>query len=208
MAKNKAKKKHQVAPVTSSGNEGGGRKHDSVVAGENPACPTLKPKTKKKNKGGQPTRYKVAYNEDVRKLCLLGATDAEIGDFFGVTETTINNWKKRHPKFFESIKAGKIKADATIADSLYQRAKGYEHPDVHISNYKGKITQTKLTKYYPPDTAAAFIWLKNRTGGKFRDVLPQPPETGSRVTKIIVEYAPEYVPERKQINSTVIEQGE
>lgn len=23
---------------------------------------------------------------------------------------------------------------------------------------------TKITKHYPPDTAAAFIWLKNRAG--------------------------------------------
>lgn len=46
------------------------------------------------------------------KLCLLGATDKELGDFFNVTEQTINNWKKDFPSFFESIKRGKIDADA------------------------------------------------------------------------------------------------
>ncbi len=156
---------------------------------------------------GRPTKYKKAFNEEVRKLCLLRATDIEIADFFSVTEATITTWKKKHPDFLVSIKEGKIKADATIADSLYQRAKGYEHEDVHISNYKGKITKTKIIKHYPPDTAAAFIWLKNRTS-KFRDVLPDPPNTGQQITKIIVEYASEYVPERKQIESVVIEQGE
>ena len=116
------------------------------------------------NGGGQPTKYKVSYNKEVYKLCLLNSTDKQIADFFNVDERTINNWKKEYPEFFQSIKDGKEKADSTIAESLYNRAKGYSHEDTHISNYKGEITTTNITKHYPPDTAAAFIWLKNRQG--------------------------------------------
>lgn len=115
---------------------------------------------------GRPTKYKAEYCEQVYKLCLLNAIDAEMADFFGVSEVTFNAWKKAHPEFLKSIKKGKIKADADVAERLYQRAMGYEHPDVHISNYQGDITITELTKHYPPDTAAAFIWLKNRAGWK------------------------------------------
>lgn len=115
-------------------------------------------------KGGQPTKYCKEYNEQVYKLCLLNATDKQIADYFNVTETTINNWKIKHPKFFESIKDGKVRADTEVAKSLHARAVGYSHPDVHISNYQGEITITDITKHYPPDTAAAFIWLKNRQG--------------------------------------------
>ncbi len=61
-------------------------------------------------------------------------------------------------------KKGKEIADAEVAKALYRRALGYEHPDVHITNYQGEITETEIIKYYPPDTAAAFIWLKNRSG--------------------------------------------
>ena len=114
--------------------------------------------------GGQPTKYKVSYNEDVYKLCLLNSTDKQIADILNISEATLNNWKQEHPKFLESIKEGKEKADSTIAESLYNRAKGYSHEDTHISNYKGEITTTEITKHYPPDTAAAFIWLKNRQG--------------------------------------------
>lgn len=35
---------------------------------------------------------------------------------------------------------------------------------MHISNYQGDVTITPIVKHYPPDTAAAFIWLKNRAG--------------------------------------------
>ena len=84
------------------------------------------------NKGGRPTEYRPEYNEQARKLCLLGATDAQLADFFGVSETTINNWKLAHPEFLESLKAGKEKADALVAHALYHRAIGYKHDAVKI----------------------------------------------------------------------------
>lgn len=120
-------------------------------------------------KAGHPTDYKEEYNEQARKLCLLGYTDKELGDFFNVKEQTINNWKKAHPKFFESLKAGKDIADAEVAVSFFERAKGYSHPDTHISNYQGEITITDITKHYPPDSGAALSWLKNRQSKKWRD---------------------------------------
>ena len=118
---------------------------------------------------GRPTDYREAYNEQVYKLCLLGATDAEIANFFEVTETTVNNWKIDYPLFFESIKRGKESADATVAESLYKRANGYEHADVDIKMYEGQIIQTELIKHYPPDTTAAIFWLKNRKSAQWRD---------------------------------------
>jgi len=117
---------------------------------------------------GQPTKYKVEYNEQVEKLCKLGATDKEIGDFFDVCEATINNWKKVSPEFLESIKRGKLIADMNVADSLYKRATGYEHDEVHISSYQGEITKTDIVKHYAPDTAAIMAWLNNRRPDQFR----------------------------------------
>ena len=117
---------------------------------------------------GRPTDYKEEYDEQAFKLCLLGATDEQMGDFFGVSKQTINTWKHKHPTFLDSIKRGKIDADANVAMALYHRALGYSHPDVHITSYEGEITETDLIKHYPPDTAAAFIWLKNRAGWKDR----------------------------------------
>lgn len=117
-------------------------------------------------KAGRPTKYKPEFCEKAYKLCLLSAIDKDLADFFETSEVTINAWKKAHPEFFKSLKKGKIQADANVAEKLYQRACGYSHPDVHISNYQGEITITKIKKHYPPDTAAAFIWLKNRAGWK------------------------------------------
>ncbi len=118
---------------------------------------------------GRPTKFKPEYVEQTYKLCLLGATDTELADFFNVEESTINNWKLANPEFLESIKRGKTLADANVAESLYKRANGYEHPEVDIKMYEGSIIKTDLIKHYPPDTAACFIWLKNRRSSEWRD---------------------------------------
>lgn len=125
-------------------------------------------KTEKSN-GGRPTSFKPEYVEQAYKLCLLGAIDKELCDFFNVAESTLNLWKQKQPKFLDALKRGKIIADATVAHSLYRRATGYSHPETHISNYQGEIIKTEITKHYPPDTTACIFWLKNRQPDKWRD---------------------------------------
>lgn len=124
-----------------------------------------------KSKGGRPTLYKEEYNERVFKYCLLGVTDEQLSDLLNISVRTLNVWKKEYPKFMQSIRKGKEDADAEIAQALYHRAKGYSHPEDKIFN--GGWTEdgtprdpliVPTTKHYPPDTAAAFIWLKNRAG--------------------------------------------
>lgn len=115
------------------------------------------------------SKYTQAYNQQTYRFCLLGAVDKQLADFFGVTEQTINNWKLSYPEFFESIKVGKLYADACMAESLYQRGIGYSHPDTHVSVINNEVVLTELTKHYPPDTKAAFLWLKNRQPTLWRD---------------------------------------
>ncbi len=94
-----------------------------------------------------PTKYEEKFTEQVRKLCMLGATDVEIADFFNVSERSINNWKKDYPEFLQSIKEGKEYHDNERAETaLLSRALGYSHDDVHISSYQGEITETKIVK--------------------------------------------------------------
>lgn len=118
---------------------------------------------------GRPTKYKKEYAEQAYKLCLLGATDKDMADFFEVTESTLNLWKKNHKEFSESLKSGKILADSVIASKLYHRAKGYDHPEDKIFNDNGSPLVVPTTKHYPPDTTAAIFWLKNRQPRQWRD---------------------------------------
>ena len=55
------------------------------------------------NPVGRPSKYDPdTMDEQVFKLCLLGATDEEMADFFNVALSTLNLWKKEHPEFSES----------------------------------------------------------------------------------------------------------
>jgi DNA-binding XRE family transcriptional regulator len=121
----------------------------------------------------RPSSYKAEYAEQARKLCLLGATDKELADFFEVSEQTVNAWKSAHAEFLESIKKGKSQADSEVADKLYRRACGYEHPEIDLRVVGGEIVETPITKIYAPDTVAAIFWLKNRQRGKWRDKIEQ-----------------------------------
>jgi len=126
------------------------------------------------NPVGRPTKYDTKYDDQVYKLCLLGATDKEISEFFEVTESTLNLWKLEHPEFSESLKKGKTLADANVGQRLYERALGFEHDSeeikvVSMGKEGSKIERVPIRKIYPPDTVAAIFWLKNRQPGKWRD---------------------------------------
>lgn len=122
-------------------------------------------------KGGRPSEYREEYANEAYKLCLLGATDKALADFFGVAESTINKWKIDHKEFSESLKGGKDDADATVADSLFKRANGYEHNAVKIfaDAKTGAEMAVSYVERYPPDTTAMIFWLKNRQPEKWRD---------------------------------------
>lgn len=124
---------------------------------------------KQKRAVGRPSLYKAEYAEQARKLCLLGLTDKELGKFFGVSEQTINAWKKNHSHFLESIQAGRVIADAEVAASTYHRAIGYSHPEDKILQDKGVPIIVPTTKHYPPDYNAARLWLMNRQRNRWQD---------------------------------------
>lgn len=119
---------------------------------------------------GRDSLYQPEYNDQARKLCLLGATDEELATFFEVSVATIYNWKNAHPAFLEAIRSGKIKADAEVADSLYRRATG-EHVEVQklVKSSDGSFEAIKVMQYVPGDPQAAYRWLLNRRAVDWRE---------------------------------------
>lgn len=104
-------------------------------------------------------------------LAEKGKTDAEIARVLNVSEVTFNAWKKTQAEFLKPLKGWKAKADARVERALYERARGYTHEaeEIFCNTKTGQVTRVSVEKHFPPDTAAAFIWLKNRQGEKWRD---------------------------------------
>lgn len=120
---------------------------------------------------GRPSSYRPEFAEQAVKLCQLGATDAELADFFKVTTVTIWRWQSAHPEFCNALKRGKDAADERVERSLYARATGYTHDAVKIFMPAGakKPVYAEYQEHVPPDTTAAIFWLKNRRAEQWRD---------------------------------------
>lgn len=128
-----------------------------------------KKKEAPKKKRGRPTAYKPEYAKIAYRCCLLGDTNEILAKRFGVSKSSITKWISENKEFSTALKKGRELADQHVTESLYKRAVGYSHPDLHISTYLGKVTKTKIMKHYPPDVAAAFIWLKNRRPDQWKE---------------------------------------
>lgn len=122
-----------------------------------------------KHPGGRPPKFKPEFAEQAKKLCELGATDADLADFFKVAVRTVERWKGEHEEFCRALKVSKELADQRVERSLYQRAIGYETDAVKIFQYEGKEVIVPYREQVQPDTTAAIFWLKNRKPEDWKD---------------------------------------
>lgn len=123
---------------------------------------------------GRPSAYKPEFVEQARKLCELGATDAEIANFFEVDTRTIYRWKNEHPDFCQALVIGKEICDERVVRSLYNRAVGFDYTEQEAiktkkSQHEETVEVVDVVKHSPPDTAAARYWLNNRKRGEWAD---------------------------------------
>lgn len=138
--------------------------------------PMVPPKDEESGRG-RPTNYQKLFAHQAFMFCLKGATNDTLAELFQVSVRTINRWLNDHKEFCHAVMAGRQRADAQVAMSLYQRAIGMVIPKAHVSSYKGSVTITELQEYLPPDVGAASLWLFNRDPENWRSnpELPPPP---------------------------------
>lgn len=118
---------------------------------------------------GRDSIYDPSMNDMARKLALLGLTDEEMAKFFGVHVSTFYTWKRENSALHEAVNAGKIVADANVAESLYKRATG-EHVQIEkVVKREGVHEVIKVMTYIPGEAGAALNWLKNRRRGDWQD---------------------------------------
>lgn len=121
-------------------------------------------------KNGRPTKYKVEYVQLALWMARAGRTDIEIAEEFGISESTMTNWKQKYPKFLASLKEGREEPDDQVEHSLFQRAVGYEYTETKEVTEGGLVTRVEvMNKQKAPDVTAQIFWLKNRRPGKWRD---------------------------------------
>jgi len=146
--------------------------------------PAKKKKLTRKKKAahrGRPFKFKNITKREleiIAKMYRMGFTDQDVADAFSISRGTVCSWRKRKKniKLLNTVTQSKDDADAMVEMSLFERAIGYTHPEARpqwVSDPDeddgGHWVYADMTKHYPPDTAAAFIWLKNRKPEQWRD---------------------------------------
>lgn len=113
-----------------------------------------------------------AHSARARRLAMLGLTNAEIADQFGIPETRLLQWAARHPELDKALQEGAKEADALVAEALFKRATGFINPNavkIFPGTEKSGPIMVPYTEHYPPDVNAARTWLYNRQQHLWRD---------------------------------------
>jgi hypothetical protein len=137
---------------------------------------------------GRPSTLTDERVKQAQKLAKLGATDAEIAEFFEVAPVTIWRWKEANENFCSALKVGKEHADNRVERSLFSRATGYSHPAVKMfmDGKTGEVIREDYVEHYPPDTTACIFWLKNRRPDLWR-AQPLEGEDTPTPVRVVVE---------------------
>ena len=114
------------------------------------------------HRNGRPSAYSPGVDELVYRLAMLNMTNDRMAFVMCVDDNQLASWMEKHPSLREALERGRVVADAEVAVGLFHRAVGYSHPDTHVTNNKGEIILTEITKHYPPDVAACAVWLRSR----------------------------------------------
>jgi len=119
---------------------------------------------------GPPSKYKPDFAQRAFQYALLGYTDIEISETFGVSPATITYWKRHKPSFKAALLKGRGEADGKMAKSLYQRGIGYDYETEKVFITKdGDLVRTMVKQHAPPDVNACSLWLRNRQPHLWRD---------------------------------------
>lgn len=132
----------------------------------------------------RPSDYDKVDFELVARLAKAGCSDVQIAAALDVDRTTLWRWGNSHEEFRNILKGWKDTADDAVERSLYERAVGYEHPEDKIFQFEGTPVIVPTIKRYPPDTAAAFIWLKNRRRSEWREKVEDPSKDDLTLSKL------------------------
>lgn len=153
------------------------------------------------------------FMRQVYYLARLGARDADIAEFFGVSVFTLDGWKKDRPEFMEMLREGRWVFGMKVADTLGKRALGYDYIETEHSQHLDRFGRVrklkkKTYKHMPPDVVAIQFILKNRFRDLWADINKTEVETKMQleITKRL-DFSAFSEEERRMLKGIVLQQA-
>lgn len=80
----------------------------------------------------------------------------------GLNRTTFYDWLSKDPEFKARVDELNDVAIDFVESKLFERIKGYSHPEDKIFCFQGQETIVKTTKHYPPSESLIAFYLETR----------------------------------------------
>lgn len=113
-------------------------------------------------KQGRGPTFRHEYIRIAETICSLGGTDIEVARALGVSLSTMWGWQSRNEDFFRAMIVGKDLPDERVVRALYNRAVGYNYPQIDIKIVGGEAQAFPQIVHIPPDVNACKSWLRSR----------------------------------------------
>jgi hypothetical protein len=119
-------------------------------------------------------------NISLYRLALLGMTNEEIAEFFGVEISLFKQWLDGSVDMQRTLRNGRAVADGKVVAALHKRAIGMERVITKRNFTRVKNEETgeweevetsrqEIIEELPPDVGAAQFWLKNKAPKAFKE---------------------------------------
>jgi hypothetical protein len=124
---------------------------------------------------GRPTKYQEELHCQIARLGVkAGLNEIQIAGEIGVSESTLNLWKKEHPAFSECLKNSRINKVEEVEKSLVRRALGFHYKaqkpmTCFIGDGVQEIITAEYQEYMPPNPTAIIFYLKKNAPEKYGD---------------------------------------
>lgn len=116
---------------------------------------------------GRKSRYEThvePHLDDIRKWYQL-LNEGEIARKLGIGVTSFEKYKREHPELREALREGRFELVEDLKLTLKKKAKGFSYTEkkrvIRDENGKKTTSVEETERYFPPDTGAIHLLLKN-----------------------------------------------
>ena len=99
--------------------------------------------------------------DDILQWLKDGMTEYSISEKLGIHYNTFARYRNQYNVLSELYARAMKERNCLVMHKMFERAIGYEHPDLFIAQNKGEIVKEEIIKHYPPDVNAADLYLRN-----------------------------------------------
>lgn len=112
----------------------------------------------------RPTKYDKEVKphlDEIREAVGNGATVEEIADAFGISKSSIYEYKKKYKEFSDAFACGRAKIIIDIRGALLKKALGFHYEEKRQTIKDDQINVEIYERYCPPSETAAAMLLRN-----------------------------------------------